>query len=128
MRLDYAGIVSEPDFSENNIDAARVFQPVSQCLNAFFDTVHITIYFVLSLVFGSVLAIIWGLVFGIVNFLTVWFVQPFIKLWFTAFRCGFMIWRVWTRMWCDPCYESVALAFSKIRGNVTVNVKRLHDV
>merc|ERR1711931_574009 len=122
IKLDYAGVVNEPDYFGDGA-VASCFKPVSACLNTWYDTIHVTTYYVLSILLGSVLSVLWGLVFAIVNFFTVWLVQPFIKLWFTAFRCAYMISRVWTRMFCDPCYESMALQLSKIRGNVNIHVQ-----
>ena len=65
---------------------ASCFKPVSACLSTWYDAIHVSTYYFLSIVFGSILSVVWGIVFGIVNFATVWAVQPFIKLFFTAFR------------------------------------------
>ena len=121
IKLNYTGVVSEPDYFGDG-PVVNCFKPVSACLNKSYDSIHVTTYYVLSVLLGSVLSVLWGLVFGIVNFATVWFVQPFIKLFFTAFRCGYMVSRTWTRMFCDPCFESIALCFTKIRGNFNVHV------
>jgi len=127
IRLNYNGAINEPTYFGSG-KVATCFKPVSMCLRTWYDTIHIVTYYILSVVFGAVLAVVWGLVFGVVNFFTVWAAQPFIKLWFMLFRCMYMVSRVWVRMFCDPCFESMALALSKIRGNFSVDVKGLHKV
>ena len=82
-----------------------------------------TIYYTLVIIFGSILALVWGIVFGIINFVTVFAVQPFIKLSFTLFRCGYIVTRVWVRMTLDPCYESIALQLSRMNGRMKLDVK-----
>ena len=126
IRVDYDGVVQEPDYFKVN-RVAKVFLPISLCLHTWYDAVHVTTYYILAIVFGSVLSIAWGLLFGIVNFITVWGVQPFIKLFFTWFRCGYIVTRAWTRMFCDPLFESMALALSKIRVNGNVNVRGIQN-
>ena len=93
-----------------------------------YDTVQVTIYYVLSIILGSVLSILWGIVFGIVNFFTVWFAQPFIKLFFNLFRCMYIVHRTWIRMFCDPFNESIALALSRIGGKFTMNIQGIQNV
>jgi len=127
IKLDYNGVVHEPDYFGNN-KVASCFKPISACLNTWYDTIHVATYYILSIIFGSVLSVLWGIVFGIVNFFTVWCVQPFIKLFFTSFRCGYMVSRAWVRMFCDPINESLALALSKIRGNFVLNVSGVQKV
>ena len=121
MHVDFISVVNEPEYLGDSEEANR-FKPVSAWLHAWYDTIHVRTYYVLALIFGSMLSILWGFVFGVVEFCTVWGVQPFLKLWFTAFRCGYMCNRAWFRMWCDPCFESAALAWSKIGGNLHLKV------
>ena len=126
--LSYETTLMEPKFFSEGM-CHKFFKPISGCLEKVYENLQIIIYYILAVTFGVLLSIWWGLIFGLTNFITVWVAHPFIKLWLTVFRCTYACSRACTRMTMDPCFESVAIGYSRIRGgfHVTVEKKDLEE-
>ena len=82
-------------------------------------------FYVLSILLGFFLSLIWGLVFSINNYAIVWFVQPTIKLWFTWTRIAAVLVRAAIRSMLDPLFESIGLQFSSIRATFNLMLSGL---
>ena len=121
--LSYETTLSEPNYYSNGV-CGRAMQPVSRCLETTSDSVQVVIYYVLSVTFGAVLSVIWGIVFGVLNFITIWVAHPFIKVFLVWFRCFYVCTRAATRMLFDPCFESASIVFSRMRGRLNMAVEK----
>ena len=66
------------------------------------------VYFFLTIVCGLVFGVFWGAVYGLVDFFTVWFLQPAISIYFVAMRWTLLILRATVRSLMDPLFESVS--------------------
>ena len=130
VRLDYEGVVKEPHYFQHH-RLSHTFTPVSAGLKTCFDSVHLSTYYFLTIVFGFPLSFAWGIIFGCTNFFTVWLFHPFIKWWFSALRCFYVLTRAATRVMCDPFYQSMSLALSRISGKFRMDftgLERVHNV
>jgi len=123
VNLSYDATLAEPEYYKDGF-CGKAMKPVSRCLENTADSVQVIIYYVLSVTFGAVLSVIWGLVFGIINFVTIWVAHPAIKIFLTVFRCFYVCGRACTRMSCDPFFESAAIMYTRIRGGFLVTLKK----
>jgi len=120
--LSYETTLMEPKFFSEGV-CHKVFKPISSCLEKVYENLQIIFYYILAVTFGTLLAIWWGIIFGITNFITIWVAHPFIKLFMVVFRCFYTCSRACTRMTMDPCYESAAIAYTRIRGGFHVTLE-----
>jgi len=121
--LSYETTLMEPTFFQEGT-CNKFFKPISGCLEKVYENLQIIIYYLFAVTFGVLLSIWWGVIFGLVNFITVWVAHPFIKLWLSVFRCTYACTRAWTRMTCDPFFESAAIAYTRIRGGFHVTLEK----
>ncbi|XP_022102426.1 caveolin-1-like [Acanthaster planci] len=83
------------------------------------------VYRFLSVVLGIILVFLWGIIFAIINFVTVYIFQPTIKLCFILIRPIHMLYKALVRSFMDPLWESVGLIYSRVRGRVALNLTGL---
>ncbi|XP_030828395.1 caveolin-3 [Strongylocentrotus purpuratus] len=60
-------------------------------------------------------AFCWGVYFAILSFCHIWCVVPCIKAYMIKLVCATRSYAICIKAFCDPCYESVALMFSRIK-------------
>ena len=71
-------------------------------------------YKILTFVCTLPLALCWGCHFACVIFCHIWYVTPCLHAFNMNFSCVSRLFRTVVRCCCDPCYESMALMFTKI--------------
>lgn len=121
--LSFDSTLSEPTFFADGA-CGKVFKPISGCLAKTYEGIQVVIYYILVVTVGVLLSLWWGVIFGIVNFLTVWVAHPFIKMFLTIARCFYACSRACTRMSMDPCFEAAAIAYTRIRGGIHVTLEK----
>jgi len=123
VNLSYEATLAEPDYYKDG-PLGRAMKPVSKCLESTSDSLQVIFYYILSVTFGAILAVVWGIIFGVINFVTIWLAHPFIKIFLTVYRCFYVCSRASTRMCCDPFFESASIMYTRIRGGFHVTLDK----
>jgi len=84
------------------------------------------IYYLLAVPLGAIFMVLWGIVFALNKLVFIWFVQPFVKLWFVWVRIAGVIYGAMVRTTCDPCVESFSLMWRNVRAHITVTDSAAH--
>ncbi|XP_072026422.1 caveolin-1-like isoform X1 [Amphiura filiformis] len=74
-------------------------------------------YRICTLICGIPFAFIWGITFAMITFWHIWCVVPSLKAYMIEIVCLRKVWSVCIHTFLDPCYESMALMFSRIHVN-----------
>lgn len=123
VKVGYEEVLSEPNEYKSTPVGKAMSPIVSNVFGKVYDLTQAGFYYVLSIILGIFLSILWGLVMAINNFFLVWVCHPMIKLLFTQLRLFYLINRAALRALLDPCFESIALTLSHIRGKISLNVR-----
>ena len=83
------------------------------------------LYFFLTLVTGVFLGLAWGVVFGLVNYVIVWFLHPALKILFMVMRIAAMPSRAFVRAFMDPLFQAAGQVFSFISAKLRLKVMGL---
>ncbi|XP_019647122.1 PREDICTED: caveolin-2-like [Branchiostoma belcheri] len=98
------------------------FEPVKAVNQVVFEYTQSGIYKVLSAGLGVILAVVWGLAFGLFNFFIVWFVHPWLKMCFMAVRLFGLTIKAIVRSCVDPWFQSLGLSLSSIAGRFSLKL------
>ena len=85
------------------------------------------VYYVLTLILGLFLGILWAVVFGVLNFIVVWIIQPITKVAFVFTQVLTSPIRACARASCDPCFQSVGKFLSNMFGQFRLHVTGIKD-
>ena len=85
-------------------------------------------YYLLVTLLGVVLAFVWGIAFGALNFAAVFAVQPSLRIVSTSMRWLNIVSVSFNRMCGDPVYASIGLCLSRINGRVAVTYGKMETV
>lgn len=121
--LSFDTTVMEPAYFSEGALSNR-FKPISSFQEKVYDNLQFGMYHFLAITLGSIFSIVWGLTFGALQFATVWLAHPLIKIIMVAFRILFIVSRSFTRGCFDPCFESLSIMYSRIRGGFHVSIER----
>ena len=64
----------------------------------------------------------WGIIFGLVNYAVVWFIQPALKIVFIIFRVAAMPTKAFVRAFLDPLFQAAGQVFSFISAKFRLKV------
>ena len=81
------------------------------------------IYYFLTILTGVPLGIVYGVLFGLTHYVTMWYVQPLLKLFFVGLRLTAMPLAAIVRAALDPIFHSIGQMFSHVAAQARV---RLH--
>ncbi|XP_038069282.1 caveolin-3-like [Patiria miniata] len=118
VKVEYAEVFKEAD-GANSFDALAEFSGLV------FKWTQLGVYRFFSLIPGVPLAFLWAIVFALVNFFTVFLIQPSFKLTFVVLRPIAMLFKAIVRSFLDPLFQSIGLVFSHIMGRFAFNFKGL---
>ncbi|CAH1239787.1 CAV2 [Branchiostoma lanceolatum] len=96
--------------------------PIRTVNSVAFEYTQGGVYKVLSAGLGVILAVLWGLMFGLFNFFIVWFVHPWLKMCFMGIRLFGMTIKAFVRVWFDPFFQSMGLSLSSIAGRFSLKL------
>ncbi|XP_077291961.1 caveolin-2-like [Arctopsyche grandis] len=108
IQVDFNDVLGEPD-GVRSLKCSWIFNKF------FYKFANISVYIVLSLLVGPILAFCWGIVYGIVAFLWIWVVGPTTRLVTLAFGTIYNLTRPCTQAVIAPCFEACGALFSNIR-------------
>ena len=123
-KLDYTGVLTPSPYIAKNEATEKMLNVVKKV----YDGAQMVTYYFLVGVVGVILAFVWGIVFGVLNFATVFAVQPALRIVATSFRCLNIVSVAFNKMCCDPVYASIGLAFSRIGGKMDVSYRKVETV
>ena len=83
------------------------------------------VYTLNSVLFGTLLSILYGLLFGLNSFMITWLFQPILKFLFMFARIITTAIGSIVRALLDPLFHSCGLALSGIRGSFQLNITGL---
>ena len=75
---------------------------------------QVVVYSLFSIILGVILSFIWAIIFGLLKVISTYVLQPASKVFFILLRVAGMICKALIGSFCDPCYRSFALIFSRI--------------
>ncbi|XP_022102423.1 caveolin-1-like [Acanthaster planci] len=120
VKVEYTDIFKEAD-------GANSFDKLAEISGFVFKWTQLGIYRFFSIILGIVLVFFWGIIFALINFITVYTIQPAIKLYFVCLRPGALLYRAVVRSYLDPLWQSIGLVFSRVNGRFTFNLKGLQN-
>ena len=123
-KLDYSGVLTPSPYIPTNEGTKKLVD----FIKVVYDGTQMVMYYILVGILGVVLAFVWGLVFGLLNFATVFVVQPAFRIIASTFRCTSIVFVSLNRMIWDPFYKSVGLCLSRIGGKVHVSYRNVETV
>ena len=123
-KLDYSGVLTPSPYIAHNETTDKILAVVKNV----YDGAQAITYYILVGLLGVILAFVWGIVFGALNFATVFAVQPALRIVAASLRWLNIISVVFNKMCCDPVYASIGLAFSRINGKVDVSYRKVETV
>ena len=83
-------------------------------------------YSILTLLFGGPLSFIYGLSCGVISFIFVWLVTPFVRTWFILFGLAGKLWMSIVKSFYNPLFEAFGRFFSNI--NITLRSSTIQNV
>ncbi|XP_038069280.1 uncharacterized protein LOC119738454 [Patiria miniata] len=108
-------------------DGANSFEALANASGLVFKWTQLGVYRFFSLVLGVLMVFLWGIIFALINFLTVFLMQPMVKLTFILLRPLAMLFKAIVRSFLDPLWQSCGLVFSRFMGRFAFNFKGLPD-
>lgn len=84
-------------------------------------------YLFLTILLGFLTAFVWGLVFSVITFVVVWFVNPCVRLFYIFLNIFSTMWDSLVHTGCDPCTESLSLVWSNIKASLWLSTKDRED-
>ncbi|XP_077978707.1 caveolin-1-like [Glandiceps talaboti] len=111
VELDFPEVFQAPKTSRN-------WGPILRANRLLYSVTQDFVYRVWVVVLGWLLALLWGILFGTFNFLTVWLLQPIWKIVFVVVRNVAIPYTVIIRAALDPIFESIGHILSHIRAGV----------
>ena len=122
VKIGFDDIFGEP-FALRTGDIGSALAPhVRKIFNHVFSYSQSALYFFLTLVTGVFLGLGWGIIFGLVNYIVVWFIQPALKIVFILFRIIAMPIRAFVRAFLDPLFQAFGQVFSFISAKFRLRV------
>ncbi|XP_038069279.1 caveolin-1-like [Patiria miniata] len=118
VKVEYAEIFKEADGADS-------FDALANASGLVFKWTQLGVYRFFSLIFGVLLVFLWGIIFALINFFTVFIMQPTVKLTFILLRPIAMLYKANVRSFLDPLWQSNGLIFSRIMGRFAFNFKGL---
>ncbi|KAJ7315278.1 Caveolin-1 [Desmophyllum pertusum] len=112
LKFTYSDVICEP----SGIRSPRWSH---QYTTKIYEKTVIGTYWVLTIVFGGLLSILYGLMNGILTFLFVWIITPITVAWFII-PLGLLgkVWLVAMKSLIGPFFESFGMIFSKVNVNI----------
>ncbi|XP_035698192.1 caveolin-2-like [Branchiostoma floridae] len=98
------------------------FEPIRTVNSVVFEYTQGGVYKILSAGLGVILAVVWGLAFGLFNFFIVWFVHPWLKMCFMGIRLFGLTIKAIVRTCIDPFFQSLGLSLSTIAGRFSLKL------
>jgi len=111
LKVAYPDVISEP----SAIHSPKCSYQFTKLV--FDNTVYFT-YSLYTIVFGGLLAFLYGLFCGALSFVMIWVIAPFVRLWLIPLGLMGKIWLAVVKCFCDPWYESCGRIFSNINMNL----------
>ncbi|CAH1778832.1 unnamed protein product [Owenia fusiformis] len=115
IEVDFESVFFEPD-------EPKMIGPVKLYYEMLYNVGLQGVYNFLAILFGIVLTLGCGILFGMCNFFTVWFLQPFVRMFLVFLRILHIFYKAFVGCFCDPCCNSLSLVCSRINGSFGVNV------
>ncbi|XP_071796733.1 caveolin-1-like [Asterias amurensis] len=112
IKVEYDEVFQEPA-----VFAKYSIRKISRLI---YSWTQIIVYIIFSILFGILLSFLWGIIFALLNFFSVFIMQPTAKALFVILRTSSMMVRATVRSYLDPVYESFGMCFSRIKGKVTL--------
>nr|XP_002121873.1 caveolin-3 [Ciona intestinalis] len=108
VKVNFADIIAEPS-------GAHSFNTVWGTSYKVYSVTKYWVYRIMTLVFGVPCALIWGVYFACLAFLSIWWIMPCIRC--LGIKINFIgkIWSLTVRTILDPVFESIGLLLSRIR-------------
>lgn len=110
LKVSYTDVICEPPSVRSPECSYHFTKKIFDCSSS------IT-YDILTLTLGGLLSLAYGLFFGIMSFVFVWFVTPFTRMWLLPLGWFAKIWWYIVKCFYDPLYLSCGRIFSNININ-----------
>ena len=118
----------QAEFSDVICEPAAVHSP--ECAYKFTKTVYhnttFATYSLLTLLFGGFLSFFYGLVYGFMSFIFVWFFTPLTRAFLVPLRLMGKIWLIIVKCFFDPLHESCGRIFFNM--NINFNHRKIQNV
>lgn len=109
LKVNFEDVIAEPD-GTHSVDL------VWKCSNDTFTFTKRWFYRFLTLLLGVILSMLWGLVFAIMSFLSIWVVAPCIRYFQVLFACLCQPVLVGIRYMILPLFKVVGKMASSVKG------------
>lgn len=107
VKVGFSDVIGEPP-------TARSPQFSYNFTKAIFDNTTLVTYSLFTLIFGWMLSLLYGLIYGMTSFIFIWIFTPFSRVW--CIPLGFMekAWISIVKAVFDPLTRSYGLIFSRV--------------
>jgi len=123
VRVDFFELFSEPDSYKDNALGRTIGDKVIRIgYYNLYTYVQAGFYYLLSVIIGAVMSLVWAILTGLNTILMVWIVQPGVKFFFTWLKILGTCWKAIIRTFCDPCWQSTGLSLSMIRAKINLGL------
>ncbi|KAM9361524.1 caveolin-1-like [Symphorus nematophorus] len=109
IKVDFEDVVAEPD-GTHSVDL------VWKCSNIAFTFTKLWFYRSLTILFGFILSVLWGLVFAITSFVTIWAVGPTVRFFQVLSKCLCQPLLVGIRTTLLPLFVAVGKMANSVKG------------
>ncbi|XP_033629953.1 caveolin-1-like [Asterias rubens] len=107
LKLEYDDVFAAPD-------DYNIFTSITDINRKIFNKTQVVVYSLFSIILGVILSFIWAIIFGLLNVISIYVLQPASKVFFILLRVAGMIFKALIGSFCDPFYRSFALILSRI--------------
>ena len=107
MKVEFAEVIAEPEGTESVPQVLRIAELT-------YTWTKNIVYKVFTVLLSIILAIVWGLVFALIAFTTVWVINPSARLFYIFLDIGGRFYAAVIATFFDPCFRSTGLIFSRI--------------